>query len=97
MKREVIDYVSNYLMCQQVKAEHQVTSGLPLMQRKHDAISVIIDRLMKSAHFVLVQMDYFMARLVELYVDEIFRLHGLSLSIVLDRDPRFKSRFWNKL
>ena len=29
-------------------------SSLPLMQRKHDAIWVIIDRLTKSAHFVLV-------------------------------------------
>ena len=35
-------------------------SSLPLTQRKHDAIWVIIDRLTKLAHFVLVQMDYSM-------------------------------------
>ena len=51
-------------------------SGLPFTQRKHDAIWVIIDRLMKSAHFVPVRMDYFMDRLAELYVDEIVRFHG---------------------
>ena len=62
-------------------------SGLPLTQRKHDAIWVIIDRLMKLAHFVPVRMDYSMDRLVELYVDEIVRLHGVPLSIVSDRDP----------
>ena len=31
--------------------------GLPLMQRKHDAIWVIIDRLTKSTDFVPVRMD----------------------------------------
>ena len=35
-------------------------SGLPLTQNKHDAILVIIDRLMKLAHFVPVRMDYSM-------------------------------------
>ena len=62
-------------------------SDLPLKQRKHDAIWVIIDRLTKSAHFVLVRMNYSMDRLAKLYVDEIVRFHGVPLSIVLDRDP----------
>ena len=72
-------------------------SGLPLTQRKHDAIWVIIDRLKKSTHFVPVRMNYSMDRLVELYVDEIVRFHGVPLSIVSDRDPRFASRFWKEL
>ena len=57
-------------------------TGLPLTQRKHDCVWVIVDRLTKSAHFIPVRIDYFMDRLVELYVDEIFRLHGVPLSIV---------------
>ena len=72
-------------------------SSLPLTQRKHDVIWVIIDRLTKSAHFVPVRMDYSIDRLAELYVDEIVRLHGVPLSIVLDRDLRFTSRFWKEL
>ena len=71
--------------------------GLLLTQRKHDAIWVIIDRLMKSAHFVPVRMDYSMDRLAELYVDEIVILQGVPLSIVLDRAPRFTSRFRKEL
>ena len=58
---------------------------------------MIVDKLTKSAHFIPVRMDYSMDRLAELYVEEIVRLHGVPLSIVLDRDPRFTSRFWNEL
>ena len=35
-------------------------SGLPLMQKKHDSIWVIVDRLTKLTHFVLVMIDYFL-------------------------------------
>ena len=68
-------------------------SGFPLTQQKHDSIWVIVDRLTMSAHFIPVRIDYSMNRLAELYVDEIVRLHGVSLSIVLDRDLRSTSRF----
>ena len=72
-------------------------SGFPLMQQKHDYVWVIVDRLTKLAHFILVKIDYSMDQLAELYVDEIVRLHGVPLSIVSDRDPRFTSRFWKEL
>ena len=106
MKRDVTDYVSKCLMCQQVKVEHQIPSGLlnpiPILQwnwdsiaidfvtellftqRKHDSVRVIVDRLTKLAHFIPVRIYYFMDRLVELYVDEIIRFHGVPLSIVSD-------------
>ena len=68
-------------------------SGFPLTQQKHDFVSMIIDRITKSAHFIPFRIDYFMDRLVGLYVKEIVRLHSVPLSIVSDRDPRFTSRF----
>ena len=58
---------------------------------------MIVDRLTKSTHFIPVRIDYSMDRLAELYVDEIVRLHGVPLSIVLDRDLRFTSRLWKEL
>ena len=72
-------------------------SDFPLTQRKHDSVWVIVERLTKFAHFLPVRLDYSMDRLEELYVNEIVWLHGIPLSIVSDRDPRFMSRFWKEL
>ena len=71
--------------------------GLPLTQRKHDFVWVIVDRLTKSAHFITIRIDYSLDRLAELYVKEIVQFHGVSLSIGSDRDSRFTSRFWKEL
>ena len=68
-------------------------TSLPRTQRQHDAIWVIVDRLMKSAHFLHVNVEDSLERLAQLYVDVIVRLHGVPVSIVSDRDPRFTSRF----
>ena len=119
MKKDIAEYVSECLTCQQVKVEHQVSSsllnpipipqwkwdnitmdfvsGFPLTQRKHDSVWVIVDKLTKSAYFLPVRLDYSMDQLVELYVNEIVRLHGIPLSIVSNHDPRFTSRFWKEL
>nr|XP_009787887.1 PREDICTED: uncharacterized protein K02A2.6-like [Nicotiana sylvestris] len=58
---------------------------------------VIVDRLTKSAHFLAIRMDYSLKRLAELYINEIVKLHGIPVSIMSDRDPRFTSRFWSSL
>ena len=71
--------------------------GLPLTGRKHDSVWVVVDRLTKSAHFLPVRTDYSLDKLAELYIKEIVRLHGIPISIISDRDPRFTSRFWGKL
>ncbi|KAG8483033.1 hypothetical protein CXB51_021970 [Gossypium anomalum] len=58
---------------------------------------VVVDRLTKFAHFILVRTDYSLQKLAKLYVAEIVRLHGVPVSIISDRDPRFTSQFWQKL
>jgi RNase H-like domain found in reverse transcriptase/Reverse transcriptase (RNA-dependent DNA polymerase)/Retroviral aspartyl protease/Integrase zinc binding domain/Retrotransposon gag protein len=71
--------------------------GLPLTLSGHDSIWVIVDRLTKSAHFLPIKINYPLARLAQLYVNEIVRLHGVPESIISDRDPRFTSEFWKSL
>ena len=72
-------------------------SGFPFTQKKHDSVWVIVDGLTKSAHFLPVRLNYSMDQLAEMYVGEIVQLHGIPLSIVSKRDPRFTSRFWKEL
>ena len=55
-----------------------------------------MDRLTKSAHFLPVRTDYSLDKLADLYIKEIVRLHGIPISIISDRDPRFTSRFGKK-
>ena len=49
---------------------------------------------MKSAHFLAVRMTFALERFCRLYIREVVRLHGVSVSIVSDRDPRFTAHFW---
>ena len=71
--------------------------GLPRTFEGYDAIWVVVDRLTKSAHFILIKVTFSVERLVQIYVANIVRLHGVPLSIISDRDPRFTSQFWIKL
>ena len=67
--------------------------GVPKTSEGPDLIQVIIDHLTKSAHFLLVKVSYSLEKLVELFVSEIVKLHGISISIISDRDSQFTSNF----
>ena len=79
------------------KWEHvtmDLLTHLPQTQQKHDAVWVIVNRLTKSAHFLAVRITFTLERFCQLYIREIVRLHGVPVSIVSDRDPRFTVHFW---
>ncbi|WMV50946.1 hypothetical protein MTR67_044331 [Solanum verrucosum] len=91
MKKDIVEFVATCQNCQQVKYEHQRPTG------KFDSIWVVVDRLTKSAHFILVRIDYNAEQLAKIYVKEIVRLHGVTLSVISDRGTQFTSKFWRKL
>ena len=68
--------------------------GLPRSRRKNDSIWVVVDRLRKSAHFIHVKSTYSTEEYARININEIVRLHGIPLSIILNRDAQFTSRFW---
>ncbi|KAL4326156.1 hypothetical protein GQ457_11G030770 [Hibiscus cannabinus] len=72
-------------------------TGLPITPRKNDAVWVIVDRLTKSAHFIPIRVNMSSDILAEMYIREVIRLHGVHISIVSHRDPKFTSRFWKSL
>ncbi|WKA07227.1 hypothetical protein VitviT2T_025077 [Vitis vinifera] len=71
--------------------------GLPRTRSKKNGVWVIVDRLTKSAYFLAMKTTDSMNSLAKLYIQEIVRLHGIPVSIVSDRDPKFTSQFWQSL
>nr|GEU82466.1 hypothetical protein [Tanacetum cinerariifolium] len=65
---------------------------LPRTPSGYDSIWVIVDRLTKSAHFILINEKFKMERLTRLYLKENVCRHGVPVSIISDRDPHFASR-----
>ena len=55
-------------------------------------IWVIIYHLTKVTLFLPIKMTDLVNKLVKLNVNEVITLHGVSISIVSDQDPRFTSR-----
>ena len=70
---------------------------LPKTTGGYDTIWVIVDRLTKSAHFLSIKEIDKMEKLKRTYLKGIVRLHGVSISIISDRDSRFTSHFWQSL
>ena len=67
---------------------------LPWTLRRHDAVWVIVDQLTKLTDFLPVRMTFTLEEFCRSYIQEIVRLHGVPVSIVPDRDPRFEPLFW---
>ncbi|GKB89518.1 putative reverse transcriptase domain-containing protein [Tanacetum coccineum] len=70
---------------------------LPKSSQGYDTIWVIVDRLTKSVIFVPIRETDPMDKLARMYLKEVVTRHGIPLSIICDRDPRFASNFWRSL
>jgi hypothetical protein len=71
-------------------------TGLP-PSRQYNCILVVVDKLSKYAHFIPVKHPYTAKIIAELFVDNIYKLHSMPLSLVSDRDPAFTSQFWQEV
>nr|GEX77038.1 putative reverse transcriptase domain, ribonuclease H-like domain, aspartic peptidase domain protein [Tanacetum cinerariifolium]GEY65715.1 putative reverse transcriptase domain, ribonuclease H-like domain, aspartic peptidase domain protein [Tanacetum cinerariifolium] len=70
---------------------------LPKSSQGYDTIWVIVDRLTKSVIFTPIRETDPMDKLARIYLKEVVARHGIPISIISDRDPRFTSNFWRSL
>ncbi|KAE9295985.1 hypothetical protein PF008_g24126 [Phytophthora fragariae] len=71
--------------------------GLPRDTEGRTGVHVFVDRFSKMVHLAPVAVEVTADESAELFLDLVFRHHGLPESIVSDRDPRFTSAFWTRL
>ncbi|GJT08749.1 putative reverse transcriptase domain-containing protein [Tanacetum coccineum] len=84
MKAIIAEYVGKCLTCSRVKAKCQKPSDLLIQPET-------------TAHFIPTKATYSMETLTRLYIKEIVSQHGVPISIILNCDSHFTSRFWQSM
>ena len=62
----------------------------------YEQIWVVVDRFSKMAHFIPLKNRQ-AGHLAKVFVREIWRLHGLLLGVISDRDTVFTSKLWSEV
>lgn len=70
--------------------------GLPVSGR-FNSILVIVNLFLKYAHFVGLRHPFTTASVASLFMQQVYRLHGMPSAIVSDRDRIFTSKLWTEL
>lgn len=84
------------------KSKWQVISidfvqGIPMSRNKHNVILVVVDKLTTVAHFILRNITDGAPIIAHKFIQEVFISHGIHEKIILDRNARVTSRFWQTL
>jgi hypothetical protein len=58
---------------------------------------VVIDKLNNFARFIHVKSTLKAINIAEIFMKEIFRLHGIPKMVISDRDVKFTYAFWKEL
>ena len=67
--------------------------GLPKNVKQNDSIMVVVDKLSKVSHFILVKSTYKSINIADIFMKEIFKIHGVPKIVIYDRDAKFTRNF----
>ena len=70
---------------------------LPKNAKQNDSIMVVVDKLSKATHFIPVKSTFKAINIAEIFMKEIFRLHGIPKMVISDRVAKFTGNFWKAL
>jgi transposase InsO family protein len=70
--------------------------GLPSSGHAN-CILVVVDSFTKYAHFIPLHHPYTTASVAKLFLNNVYKYHGMPSSIVSDRDRVFNSKLWREL
>lgn len=65
--------------------------------QRETMIFVVVDKLTKYAHFLPMSHPFTAVKVDQIFLDNVYKLHGFPSTIVSDRDPIFMSIFWKEL
>ena len=71
--------------------------GFPKDIHRHTGVLVFVCRLSKMVHLVPCSKSVDAEKSAQLFLDTVFKHHGLPERLVSDRDPRFTGKFWREV
>ena len=73
------------------------TMGLPKRKKKNDSTFVVVENLSKATYFIIVNSTYKVVHIANIFLKDIFILHGIPKEIISDRDTKLTKKFWRAL
>jgi hypothetical protein len=70
--------------------------GLP-KSKSFDSILMVIDKFSKYGHFIPLSHPYTTLSIAQLYLNNIYKLHGMPKFLMSERDKLFTNTLWQEL
>lgn len=58
---------------------------------------VVVDKLSKDTHLIPIKSTFKCINIAEIFMKDVFGMHGVPKTIIIDQDAKFTSKFWKAL